>query len=83
MAPGSLPNWREIARDDPRFEPELARNLAACGAKVTIKHGGRFLRTRVIDRGPFAHGAKWDLTGAAARRLGVETTTTIRTAIVR
>jgi len=31
----------------------------------------------VIDRGPYANGADWDLTEATASRLGVTSTATI------
>ena len=31
----------------------------------------------VIDRGPYSNGADWDLTTAAGRALGVNTTVTI------
>jgi rare lipoprotein A (peptidoglycan hydrolase) len=33
----------------------------------------------VIDRGPFANHASWDLTMAAAKTLGVKVTSTIGT----
>ena len=36
----------------------------------------------MIDRGPFANGAKWDLTQAAAERLGFETTDEVRVAAI-
>lgn len=61
----------------------VAHRSLPCGSKVTIAYRGRFLRTRVIDRGPFAHGAKWDLTAGAARELSFETTSAVRSAIVR
>ena len=81
--PGFYGNETACGQTLTRRTVGVAHKSLPCGAKVTIKHRGRFLRTRVIDRGPFARGAKWDLTGAAARRLGIGTTTTIRTAIVR
>ena len=31
--------------------------------------GGRFLRTKVVDRGPYTEGVRWDLTCAAAEKL--------------
>jgi rare lipoprotein A (peptidoglycan hydrolase) len=34
-----------------------------------IRYRGRFVRTTVIDRGPYANGASWDLTQATARAL--------------
>jgi peptidoglycan hydrolase-like protein with peptidoglycan-binding domain len=61
----------------------VAHRSLPCGTKVTIAYRGGFLRTRVIDRGPFAHGAKWDLTAAAATEVGLETTSPVRSAIVR
>jgi rare lipoprotein A (peptidoglycan hydrolase) len=58
----------------------VAHRTLPCGARVVINYGGRYLRTRVIDRGPFAHRAKWDLTQAAAQELGFEVTDRIRVA---
>ena len=48
-----------------------------------IRYGGRFLRTKVVDRGPYAEGVRWDLTGAAADKLGMTATSNVRSAIVR
>lgn len=61
----------------------VAHKTLPCGAKVVIHHKGRFLRTRVVDRGPFAEGVRWDLTSAAAERLRMTATSTVRSAIVR
>jgi len=36
----------------------------------------------VIDRGPYANGADWDLTAQAARALGIEDTVRIRARVV-
>jgi rare lipoprotein A (peptidoglycan hydrolase) len=47
-----------------------------------IRDRDRFLRTRVLDRGPFAHGATWDLTRAAARQLQLLETDRVRSAVV-
>ena len=58
----------------------VAHKTLPCGSKVTIKYKGRFLRTRVIDRGPYAHGASWDLTYAAAKELRFQATGTVRAA---
>ena len=41
---------------------------------MSLRYKGRYVRTRVIDRGPYAHGAKWDLTQATAKALRFETT---------
>ena len=37
---------------------------------MTLRHGGRIVRVRVIDRGPYVGGREFDLTAATARRLG-------------
>jgi rare lipoprotein A (peptidoglycan hydrolase) len=48
----------------------VAHRSLPCGARVTLRHRGRTLRVRVIDRGPYAGGREYDLTAATARRLG-------------
>lgn len=61
-----------------RLTPEtlgVAHRRLACGTPVALLHGRRSLVVRVIDRGPYARGVAWDLTGATARRLGVSSTT--------
>ena len=37
---------------------------------MTLRHRGRIVRVRVIDRGPYVGGREYDLTAATARRLG-------------
>lgn len=61
----------------------VAHRRLPCGTRVTVKYGSRFLRTRVIDRGPYAHGARWDLTNRAAKRLNFTHTDSIRVAVAR
>ena len=61
----------------------VAHKSLPCGTRVTIKYGGRFLNARVIDRGPYVKGYKWDLTQAAARSLRFESSDDVRSAIVR
>lgn len=61
----------------------VAHRRLPCGTKVVIRYKGRFLRTRVIDRGPYAHGANWDLTRKAARQLNFTYTDAVRVARVR
>lgn len=61
----------------------VAHKRLPCGTKVTIHHEGSFLRTRVIDRGPYAHGAKWDLTNGARKHLGFTITEDVGVAVVR
>lgn len=47
----------------------VAHKTLPCGSKVLIGYHGRFLRARVIDRGPYIRGRALDLTYAAAERL--------------
>lgn len=61
----------------------VAHKRLPCGSKVTLRYKGRFLRTRVIDRGPYAHGASWDLTQRAAKKLRFTHTDELRSAAVR
>jgi peptidoglycan hydrolase-like protein with peptidoglycan-binding domain len=58
----------------------VAHRTLPCGSKVVVRYKGNFLRTRVIDRGPYANNAKWDLTEAAAEAVGLEVTDEIRVA---
>jgi rare lipoprotein A len=48
----------------------VAHKSLPCGTKVTLRHGKRSVRVRVIDRGPYVAGREYDLTQATARRLG-------------
>ncbi len=48
----------------------VANKTLPCGTLVTLRYRGRELTVPVIDRGPYAGGREWDLTGATARRLG-------------
>src|SRR5215204_5590912 len=53
--------------------PELvgvAHRRLPCGTNVLVRYGTRTLVLPVVDRGPFANAADWDLTEAAARQLG-------------
>jgi rare lipoprotein A len=47
----------------------VAHKSLPCGAKVTLRHGGRVMRVPVIDRGPYVGGREFDLTAATARKL--------------
>jgi peptidoglycan hydrolase-like protein with peptidoglycan-binding domain len=47
----------------------VAHKTLPCGSRVLIGFRGRFVITRVIDRGPFIAGRAWDLTGATAKSL--------------
>jgi rare lipoprotein A len=52
----------------------VAHKRRPCGSNVLLRYKGRYVRTKVIDRGPYANGAKWDLTQATARALEFEYT---------
>jgi rare lipoprotein A len=47
----------------------VAHKSLPCGSRVTLRHRGRTVRVRVIDRGPYAGGREYDLTEATARKL--------------
>lgn len=47
----------------------VANRTMACGTKVSIYFRGRTIVVPVIDRGPYANHADWDLTTATARAL--------------
>lgn len=52
----------------------VAHKKLPCGTKVTFLFKGRTVTAPVVDRGPFANGAKWDLTYAASEMLGFTST---------
>jgi len=49
----------------------VAHRKLPCGTRVAFAHQGRWVRARVIDRGPFVKGVRWDLTRKLAKKLGV------------
>jgi Lytic transglycolase len=50
----------------------VANKTLPCGTVVTIRYGGRRVRVRVIDRGPYVEGREFDLTEATKTALGFE-----------
>lgn len=58
----------------------VAHRKLPCGSRVVVRYKGRYVRTRVIDRGPFANRAKWDLTRATAKQLRFTYTDDVRVA---
>lgn len=48
----------------------VAHKKLPCGTKVTFAYRGRWVRAKVIDRGPYNGAYKWDLTRKLAKRLG-------------
>jgi rare lipoprotein A len=49
----------------------VANRTLKCGEDVAIDYNGRTLIVPVIDRGPYANGADWDLTMATGKALGI------------
>jgi rare lipoprotein A len=55
----------------------VANRTLKCGESVAIYYQGRTLVVPVIDRGPYANGADWDLTMATGKALGIDGTSQI------
>jgi rare lipoprotein A (peptidoglycan hydrolase) len=55
----------------------VANRKLPCGTEVQVYYRGRVMTVPVIDRGPYAHGANWDLTMASGRALGMRGTEVI------
>jgi rare lipoprotein A len=60
----------------------VANRTLPCGTSVQLYYKGRVITVPVIDRGPYAHGANWDLTMATGRALGMLETEVIGAAAV-
>ena len=60
----------------------VAHRSLPCGTQVALRANGRSIVVPVIDRGPYANGATYDLTRATAERLGVMHTAHIGAAIL-
>ena len=60
----------------------VANRTLPCGTLVKVTYKGHSLTVPVLDRGPYSHGADWDLTAGAAEALGVTETVRIGTHIV-
>jgi rare lipoprotein A (peptidoglycan hydrolase) len=60
----------------------VANRTLPCGTLIRVSWHGHALTVPVLDRGPYAHGADWDLTAGAARALGVTETVRIHTRVV-
>jgi rare lipoprotein A len=55
----------------------VASRTLGCGTDVAVYYEGRTMVVPVIDRGPYANGADWDLTEATGRALGIDGTAQI------
>lgn len=52
----------------------VAHKTLPCGTRLTLRHGDRIVRARVIDRGPFHPGREFDLSPAVKQALGFGST---------
>jgi hypothetical protein len=58
-----------------KFTPRIlgvAHKTLECGTRVVLRYRGRFVRTAVIDRGPYVGNRQWDLSQATAKALRFE-----------
>jgi hypothetical protein len=55
----------------------VANRTLKCGTQVEVYYNGQTITVPVIDRGPYAHNANWDLTMATGRALGMQGTAVI------
>ncbi len=60
----------------------VANRTLPCGTLVQVTYEGHSLTVPVLDRGPYSHGADWDLTAGAAEALGITETVRIGTHVV-
>ncbi len=60
----------------------VANRTLPCGTLVLVSYHGHALTVPVLDRGPYANHADWDLTTGAAHALGVTETVRIHTRVV-
>ena len=81
--PGFFGNKTACGKTLRRSTLGVAHRRLPCGTKVVVRYKGNYVRTKVIDRGPYAHGAKWDLTQKTARTLGFEVTDKVRVAKIK
>jgi rare lipoprotein A (peptidoglycan hydrolase) len=66
-----------------RYIVGVANRKLPCGTPVTLNYAGRELTVPVIDRGPYANGATFDLTSATAQELGITETVSVGYSFVR
>lgn len=64
------------------FTLGVANRTLPCGTLVEVSYGGHRLTVPVIDRGPYANGASWDLTEATAQALQIAETVRLGALVV-
>jgi rare lipoprotein A (peptidoglycan hydrolase) len=60
----------------------VANRTLPCGTLVKVSYGGHTLTVPVLDRGPYANHADWDLTAGAAQALDITETVRIHARVV-
>ena len=75
--PGLYGNTTACGQTLGRGTVGVAHRWLPCGTKVAVLYRGRTIVVPVIDRGPYANHADWDLTQEAAERVGMYSTATI------
>jgi rare lipoprotein A len=60
----------------------VANRTLPCGTLVRVSYHGHTLTVPVLDRGPYANGADWDLTASAAEALDISETVRIGARVV-
>jgi hypothetical protein len=81
--PGFFGNKTACGKTLRRKTLGVAHKRLPCGTKVVVRYKGNYVRTKVIDRGPYGFDAKWDLTQKTARTLGFEVTDKVRVAKIK
>jgi hypothetical protein len=75
--PGLFGHRTACGRTLTRSTLGVANRRLPCGTQISIYYRGRTIVVPVIDRGPYANDANWDLTEATAAALGITETSTI------
>ncbi len=60
----------------------VANRTLPCGTLVRVAYAGHVLTVPVLDRGPYANHADWDLTAGAAQALDITETVRVATRVV-
>lgn len=60
----------------------VANRTLPCGTLVQVTYRGHTLVVPVLDRGPYANHANWDLTAGAAQQLAITETVHVATRVV-
>jgi len=84
--PGFFGNTTACGQTLRRKTRGVAHRTLPCGTRVVVAYGGRLVRTKVIDRGPYVkrrYERDWDLSRALARKLRFEGVDHIRAAVIR